>query len=149
MARRPPSTAARPRCGWINPARTLRSVVLPAPFGPKTARVWPGCTVNETSSRALTAPKLWRSPSARSINGGRELAQFVGFDEIAAVAEVEHVHQRLHADVCGRYDHRERRPRFTNAPQQRDPVRIRQPHVEHQHIGLKVAELAHRFCAVR
>src|SRR5437867_288034 len=148
MARRPPSTCARPPCGWMRPASTLRSVVFPAPLGPKTASVWPGCTLKETSSRAVTAPKRCRSRSASSIDGGRELAQFVGFDEVAAVPQVEHVHQRLHAHVGSRHDDRERWPRLANALQQRDPVGVREPHVENQDVRREIVELAHRLGAV-
>src|SRR6058998_3254657 len=149
MARRPPSTCARPLWGWIRPARTLRRVVFPAPFGPNTASVWPGWTPNETSSRALTAPKLCRSPSASSIDRGRELAQFIRFDEIAAVTQVEHVHQRLHAHIRRRDHDRERGPRFPDALQQRDPVGVRQPHVQHQNVRLEMVELTHGLRAVR
>src|SRR6267378_162022 len=148
MARRPPSTAARPRWGWIRPARTLRRVVLPAPFGPNTASVWPGWTVNDTSSSALIPPKRCRRPSASSIDRGGELAQFVRFDEVAAVAQVEHVHQRLHAHVRRRDDDRERGPRLPDALQQRDPVGVRQAHIQHQDVRLEMVELTHGLRAV-
>src|SRR3989441_11998944 len=101
------------------------------------------------SSRALTAPKLCRSPSARSIDRGRELAQFVGFDQIAAVPQVEHVHQWLHAHIGGRDDDRQRGLRLPNALQQGNAVGIGQPHVEDQDVGLEGTQLAHGFRAVR
>src|SRR5437763_17129153 len=101
----------------MSPATTLRSVVFPAAFGPKIASVWPAATEKETSSRARTGPKEWRSPSASSIDRGGELAQFVRFDEISAVPQVEHVHERLHAHVRGRDDDRKRRPRLPDALQ--------------------------------
>src|SRR5882762_599933 len=147
MARRPPSMCARPPCGWMRPASTLSSVVFPAPLGPNTASVWPGCTVKETSSRAVTAPKRCRSRSASSIDGGRELAQFVGFDEVAAVPQVEHVHQRLHADVGGRHDDRQRGPSLANALQQLDPVGVGEPDVLVLDIRLPETELTERFGA--
>src|SRR5438128_303452 len=56
MARRPPATRARPCCGRISPASTLRRVVLPAPLGPKIASVCPGASVNDTPSSATARP---------------------------------------------------------------------------------------------
>src|SRR2546429_6697310 len=99
----------------MSPATTLRSVVFPAPFGPKIASVWPAATEKETSSRARTGPKEWRSPSASSIDRGGELAQFVRFDEISAVPQVKHVHRRLPTHVCRRHHYRPRWPGFTDA----------------------------------
>src|SRR5947208_11430825 len=108
----------------MSPATTLRSVVFPAPFGPKIASVWPAATVKETSSRARTGPKEWRSPSASSIDRGGELAQFVGFDQVPAVPQVEHVHQRLHAHIRRRHDHRKRGASLADALEQRDAVGV-------------------------
>src|ERR1041385_4400974 len=130
MARRPPSTRARPRCGVISPASTLSSVVLPAPFGPKIGNVWPAYTRKETSSRARTAPKPCPSRSASSIDRRAELAQIVRFDEIAAVTQVQHVHERLHADVRRRDDDGERGPSLANALEQLDAVGVGQPRSE-------------------
>src|SRR5881628_3160213 len=113
MARRPPVTDAVPRCGRIRPASTLSSVVLPAPFGPKTASVWPGARVNETSSSATTrpppSPNACRSPSARSIDARGEVFHVERLDEIPGVPEIEHVDEGLHAHVRRRHDDGERR----------------------------------------
>jgi hypothetical protein len=45
-----------PDVGWRRPAISLRSVLLPAPFGPMTARSEPGWTVRLTSVRAIRDP---------------------------------------------------------------------------------------------
>ena len=37
-------TSTDPSFGWMIPARTWRSVLLPAPFGPMTARLSPWTT---------------------------------------------------------------------------------------------------------
>src|SRR5438128_2676810 len=108
MARRPPSTRADPACGLISPASTLRRVVLPAPLGPKIASVCPGARLNETPSSATTRPNAWRNPSAKSINAGGQVFQVERLDEVSRVAEVQHVDQRLHADVGGGDDDGER-----------------------------------------
>src|SRR5437016_13924071 len=121
MARRPPVTCTDPTWGWIRPASTLRSVVLPAPFGPKIASVWPDVRSKDTPSRATTcprpSPKACRRPSAESIDAGGEDLQVERLDEIPRVAEVQHVDERLQADVRGRDEYRERRHRLASARQ--------------------------------
>src|SRR5256886_17657191 len=97
-------------CDWSSDVcssdLTLRRVVLPAPFGPKTARVWPAVRLKDTPSRATTcprpSPKACRRPSAESIDAGGEVFQVERLDEIPRVAEVQHVDERLHAHVRGR-----------------------------------------------
>src|SRR5919109_2922194 len=53
-----PKNRTRPLLAGKSPVITLKSVVLPAPFAPITARRSPAATENETSSIALSAPKL-------------------------------------------------------------------------------------------
>src|SRR5204862_220948 len=84
---------ARAQGGCTSLARTLSSVVLPAQLGPSPGGGSPGCTATEISASAPTGPKLCRRRPPRSIDGGREHAQFGGFDQIPAVPQVEHVHQ--------------------------------------------------------
>src|SRR5438270_11374140 len=52
-----PATLTVPEVGRSNPARTRRSVVLPAPFGPKSARHSPGASENVTPASACRLPK--------------------------------------------------------------------------------------------
>src|SRR6266550_1774238 len=52
----PPRTESRPDIGRIRPAISLSSVLLPAPFGPITARSEPGATIRLTSVRAIRRP---------------------------------------------------------------------------------------------
>src|SRR6266571_8098941 len=143
IAARPPRTSARPRCGRRRPARTLSRVVFPAPLGPNTARVCPASSRNEMSSSARTEPKTCVRPSADSIDAGGEVVQVEGFDEIAAVLQVQDAHERLHARVGGRDDHRERGALRTDLLEQGDAVGIGEPHVEHEDVGGERVELLH------
>ena len=52
-----PSNTIRPEDGVRKPLIRLKNVVLPAPFGPITARSSPGSTVIETLSTATRLPK--------------------------------------------------------------------------------------------
>ena len=51
-----PSTVTRPDEGSISPASIRSVVVLPAPFGPSSAKISPGTRSNETSSTATRVP---------------------------------------------------------------------------------------------
>ena len=55
-AARRPRTSTSPSLGRSSVARIRTRVVLPAPFGPRTARVAPAASSNETSSRATRSP---------------------------------------------------------------------------------------------
>ncbi len=46
-----------PESGLYSRVITLKSVVLPAPFGPIRPTIWPGSTSSETSSIATIPPK--------------------------------------------------------------------------------------------
>jgi len=59
--------------------------------------------------------------------------------------QIEHVHQRLHAHVGGRHNHRERGAGLADALQQRDAVGVRETHVENQNVGLEGVQLTHRL----
>src|SRR5881296_3602642 len=149
MTRRPPSTCTDPPWGRSSPASTLRSVVFPAPLGPKIARVCPGARRNETSSSATTRPKACRSPSARTIDAGGEVFHVERFDEVPRMAEVEHVDQRLHADVRRGHDDGERRAGLADLLEQRDAVGVREAEVEDQDFGLELLKLAPGLAAAR
>src|SRR5881392_2129356 len=64
-----PAIRASPDVGLSNPANTRRSVVFPAPFGPKSARHSPGARENVTPATAWRVPKA-RVSSATSTMGG-------------------------------------------------------------------------------
>src|SRR5437763_9438795 len=56
-----------PASGSSMPLTQLKSVVLPAPFGPMSPRISPRLTTNDTSSRARTPPKCtetWATSSS-------------------------------------------------------------------------------------
>ena len=59
-----PATVASPDVGASSPASRRTVVVLPAPFGPSSARIVPAGTVSDTSSTATTLPNWRRSPRA-------------------------------------------------------------------------------------
>src|SRR3954465_15043081 len=63
-----PAIRASPDVGLIRPASTRRSVVLPAPFGPKSARQSPGERENVTPATARRVPKA-RVSSPASTTG--------------------------------------------------------------------------------
>src|SRR4051794_4101234 len=52
-----PDTLASPDDGFSRPARTRKSVVFPAPFGPKIARHSPTASEKDTPATALRLPK--------------------------------------------------------------------------------------------
>src|SRR5437588_10070859 len=149
MARRPPATRAQPCCGRINPASTLRSVVLPAPLGPKIASVCPGPSVSDTPSSATTRTYACRSPSAESIDARGEIFHVERLDQVARMPQVEHVDERLHADVRRRYDHGEGGPGLADLLQQRHAVGIGEPAVEHQPLRLDGVQLAAGLATAR
>src|SRR2546423_2469789 len=64
-----PDRRALPDVGFSRPASTRRSVVFPAPFGPKSARHSPGASENVTPSTARVGPNS-RVSSATSTMGG-------------------------------------------------------------------------------
>src|SRR4051812_18258641 len=60
----------RPASGRRNPVSWLKSVLLPAPFGPMMARNSARPTSNDTSLVATRPPKRLCSPTARKIGSG-------------------------------------------------------------------------------
>src|SRR6267143_7066221 len=100
-------------------------------------------------SRARTGgePKEWARPSADSIDARAELAQIEWLDQIAAVPEVQDAHERLNADVGGRHHDGEVAVALPDLLQQRDAVGVREPEVEHEHVGVKGAQLLQRLGA--
>ena len=69
-----PPTVACPLEGASSPARRRSSVVLPAPFGPKSARQSPGASAKLTSFTARRPPNARTSPSAWATDGGAFMA---------------------------------------------------------------------------
>src|ERR1700730_4018026 len=59
-----PSKRTRPRVGWYTPVTTLKTVVLPAPLGPMSAKIDPSGTDRLTSLRATTPPNAIVSESS-------------------------------------------------------------------------------------
>jgi hypothetical protein len=54
-----PPTRALPEVGFIRPARIFKVVVLPAAFGPSTAKNSPGATVSVMSLTATRSPNFF------------------------------------------------------------------------------------------
>src|SRR2546430_2560993 len=63
----PPNSSIVPEVGGKSPEMTLNSVVLPAPFGPRIARLSPRATSRSTSRTA------WRPPNRRPIPRRRRI----------------------------------------------------------------------------
>src|SRR5512143_256995 len=58
-----PRTVSSPSYG-VSPRIALSAVVLPAPFGPMSPRMWPSSSRRFTPSRATVVPKALRRPRA-------------------------------------------------------------------------------------
>src|SRR5919199_1058690 len=75
-----------PRVGRRNPLITLKSVVLPAPFGPSTPTISPGLQAMSTRSSAVIPPKwIVRSRVRRSVlatDTSARLHDQIGDDEV-------------------------------------------------------------------
>src|ERR1019366_905343 len=66
-----PSKTMRPLVGAKTPAMRLKSVVLPAPFGPMSATISPWSTRSDTSETAFRPRKYLQAPMISSIAGIR------------------------------------------------------------------------------
>src|SRR6267378_7191008 len=62
-----PDTRALPEVGFSRPASTRRSVVFPAPFGPKSARHSPGASEKLTPATAFVGPNSRASSSTSTM----------------------------------------------------------------------------------
>ena len=62
-----PATRISPPSGRSNVATALTNVVLPAPFGPRSAVTWPDSATRSRPSRASTSPKRFVTPLASMI----------------------------------------------------------------------------------
>src|SRR5579859_7984049 len=87
-----------PRSGGRAPAIRLKTVVLPEPFGPRSPRISPARTVNESSLTARSPPNVLVRPraSSRSLLAGTPGRRRV--DQRHA-AEVLRPHQLLFAGL--------------------------------------------------
>src|SRR5512136_1627756 len=66
---RSPSSTMAPEWGGMSPEMRLRSVVLPAPFGPMRPCTSPTPTSSEAPSTAARPPKVRRTPCRLSSMG--------------------------------------------------------------------------------
>src|SRR5215203_4875533 len=66
-----PAMRIVPESGWYIPASTFMSVVLPAPFSPRTAWISPGQRSSEMRSLATTGPKRLLMPRISTMGDGR------------------------------------------------------------------------------
>src|SRR6266540_7281073 len=62
-----PKSSTVPDVAGKSPAITLKSVVFPAPFGPRIARRSPGTTSRSTSRTACKPPKRRPTPRKRRV----------------------------------------------------------------------------------
>ncbi len=71
-----PDTRALPDVGLSKPARTRRSVVFPAPFGPNSARQSPGASEKVTPATARVDPNSRTSCPTSTIDGADGSGEF-------------------------------------------------------------------------
>src|SRR5206468_2546989 len=69
-----PRYATAPSSARSRPARMLKNVDLPAPFGPMSARISPRARSKLTPSTARTPPNALRTPTTRSSGSGTTVA---------------------------------------------------------------------------
>src|SRR6266536_1274525 len=69
-----PSSSTVPDVAAKSPAITLKSVVFPAPFGPRIARRSPGATSRSTSRTAWRPPKRRPTPRKRRVGSACSVA---------------------------------------------------------------------------
>src|SRR3954449_8964374 len=79
-----PSAASVPSSGGWTPERVLIKVDLPAPLSPRRQLISPARTVNDTPSRATTAPKYFEI--SRASRRGLRAARSAGVRGAAAGA---------------------------------------------------------------
>src|SRR5438445_7596044 len=74
-----PKSSILPDVGGMSPEMTLKSVVFPAPFGPRIARRSPGATSRSTSRTAWRPPKRRPTPRKRRIGSALSAAACVTY----------------------------------------------------------------------
>src|SRR3954463_3668858 len=77
-----PETRAPPLVGFSRPASTRSNVVLPAPFGPNTARHSPAARENETPATARRGPKVRVSSRTSTIGTVEGIASLEVLEDI-------------------------------------------------------------------
>src|SRR5919204_431411 len=83
MARRSsPSQRIAPAHGRTRPATQLRSVLLPAPFGPSSATISPGAIDSVTPESTRTSPYPASSPAISSTRVTPHVAAEVDVDDV-------------------------------------------------------------------
>src|SRR5262247_3778999 len=94
-----PKKSTRPAVGGKSPVMALKSVVLPAPFAPITARRSPAATANDTSSIALSAPnmRVTRSTTSASLEASGGCGEALKLVTVA-IAPISY---RSATDICG------------------------------------------------
>src|SRR6266568_3450324 len=95
--------------GRITPRTALSSVLLPAPFGPRTVTISPRWTVRSTSVIVGVSPYPAARPATVSVARTSSLANEVGIDDLLVVAELGHRPGREHL-ALGHHDHRVAHP---------------------------------------
>src|SRR5688572_33134027 len=85
-----PLNRIRPEVGRSTPVTQLKNVLLPAPFGPITARISPRLISKLTLLSAVKPPKRMVSPSVRSTGASLSRPAWVGADATGATTDTEH-----------------------------------------------------------
>src|SRR5689334_3284741 len=109
---RSPWNAMVPLFGANIPAIRLNSVVLPAPFGPITAKIAPSGTEKLTSATALSPLKFFEMPATSSI--GTSLLRLLAF------VEAQEARERRPDAVRQGHDHQQQADTIEHAFEARD-----------------------------
>ena len=138
-----PSNRIEPEVGAKKPLIRLKKVVLPAPFGPITARSSPGSTVIDTSRTATRLPK--RLADVLDLEQAHAVASAPDEAEQAA-REEQHDQHEQHADerhpVDGDARHVILQHDEDDGAEQRPPEAAHAAHHRHHHeiAGLAVVQ---------
>src|SRR5512133_2835488 len=82
----------------------LKRVVLPAPLGPITPVISPLLMEKDTSSRAVTPPKIWVMPETSSMPGSSLFQQLPEEIRHAPHQPARHEHHHHHQQATVDYD---------------------------------------------
>src|SRR5260370_9653835 len=94
-----PSTSILPLVGWYSRLTQLNSVVLPAPFGPMSAQIWPSSIVNDRSASATTPPNsTLRSSTDNKATGFPPREKAEARRDVAANQTGSQTEQRVETD---------------------------------------------------
>jgi hypothetical protein len=97
-------TVAEPASGRASVASMRISVVLPAPFGPRMAKIMPRGTVRSIPSTARKVPKVLTMPRAEMAGSAATVERFF-VEERSFIAVIPAVAKEINHPTCGERTH--------------------------------------------